>query len=79
MPRCGRQGACSKQAALCPLACPSPPSRKVGPSWARRPQRPDLLSGSDSRLQWLELPQAQRILPLWGEGGARPSEEQDLG
>lgn len=78
MPRCGGQGACSRPPfALSPA--PSPLSRKVGPSWDRRPQRPDLLSGSGSSLQWLELPHAQRILSLWGEGGARPLEEQDLG
>lgn len=78
MPRCGRQGACSRlPSALSPA--PSPPSRKLGPRWDRRPQRPDSLSGSDSSLQWPELPQAQRILSLWGEGGARPLEEQDLG
>lgn len=49
MPRCGGQGACSRPPfALSPA--PSPLSRKVGPSWDRRPQRPDLLSGSGSSL-----------------------------
>lgn len=58
---------------------PSPLIWKVGMDMAQRPEPPDSLSGCDSSLLWLELPQAQRILSLWEEGGVCPLEEQDLG